>query len=142
MVSNQRTKGAANQDVTLQSQQQELPCGAAKGYGTQRKFAGAITAAIFGLLLPITGHADVSLSCRKKMTTTYKQVFSRSGMGYLTSCFVAELAYQGDQLGCGCSSATATDRFVECTRKRSKKDIFYAIGFHCGAAHRKGWADR
>lgn len=138
MVSNQRAKEAVKQD----GKPADAAHRAGQGCRKTGKIGRSLALVALGLLLPITGHADVSVSCRSKMTKTYQQVFSRSGMGYLTRCFVAELAYQGDQLGCGCSSATATDRFVECTRKRSKKDIFYAIGFHCGAAHRKGWADR
>lgn len=85
------------------------------------------------------GFSAVAASCRKELRRTYSGVFAKNGIGYLTGCFVDELAYQGDQLGCGCSTDAASAAFVACVKRQSKQDIFYAIGFHCGAAHRKGW---
>lgn len=88
------------------------------------------------------GYGDVAKSCRAEMVKTYSSAFAKGGLSYMTACFVDELSYQGDQLGCGCSTDAAVDAFLECIKRRSKKDIFYAVGFHCGAAHRKGWVRR
>lgn len=91
------------------------------------------------LLNSSAGFSAVAKSCKAELTQTYRGQFVKNGIGYLIGCFVEELSYQGDQLGCGCSAAPATSAFVACIKRKSKQDLFYAIGFHCGAAHRKGW---
>lgn len=95
--------------------------------------------AVAVLLYCSAGFSAVAKSCRTELTRSYRGHFVKNGIGYLIGCFVEELSYQGDQLGCGCSAAPATSAFVACIKRNSKQDIFYAIGFHCGAAHRKGW---
>lgn len=87
-------------------------------------------------------YGDVAKTCRDQLAKTYRAAFAKNGVAYLTACFVEEISYQGDQLGCGCSTSSASEAFLACIKQRAKNDMFYAVGFHCGAAHRKGWVRR
>lgn len=103
-----------------------------------KRFFSIFLIFLFGFLNNAV-YASVASSCKEALLNDYQKIFKKSKIEYLTNCYVNELIFQGKHLECTCISKIETNKFLTCIKKKSKKDIFYAMGFHCGASYRKKW---